>query len=249
MQTPGADASPAAFRRVPAGHGVQWFSTAWQLLFQKGAAWVWIAMYVIAFVLGVIAHFVPLIGSFVGQIVVFVLAGGLMLAARKTEGGTVPSVADLFAGFGPPFGSLVLASVLLLIGAALVFGALAMAGVTAFLTGLAGLAYGGGPVTLAGMGATSLLLAVAALLLLIPLSLAWWLAPALIVLRNQPPLEALKSSLAAGWANLNALTVCGLVWIGAAIVATMALVLGWLVLGPLSVLVTYCAYRDLFESE
>ena len=78
---------------------------------------------------------------------------------------------------------------------------------------------------------------------------AAWLAPALIVLQKQPPFEALKTSLAACWANLGALTIYGLLWIGFAIIASIPLMLGWLVLAPLMVLSTYAAYRDLFEQR
>jgi uncharacterized membrane protein len=247
MQEPSLQVQSPAFRRVGAGHGVEWWSRAWQLLFQKGAAGVWIAMNLIAFVIGLVLHFVPFVGWIAGQMAVFVFAGGLMLAARKTEQGTVPSVGDLFAGFGPPLGSLVFGAVLVFVGSLVIFGAITMAGASALLAGMLGFA-SGHPGSLVGLGATSLLLLLVALLLFIPLSLAWWLAPALIVLRQQQPFEALKTSLAAGWANLGAVAVCGLLGIAFAIIASIPLMLGWLVLGPLIALMTYAAYRDLFET-
>jgi uncharacterized membrane protein len=247
MQEPSLQGQPPAFRRVSAGHGVEWWSRAWQLLFQKGAAGVWIAMNLIAFVIGIVLHFIPLVGWIAGQIAVFVFAGGFMVAARKTEGGTVPTVGDLFAGFGSPLGSLVFGAVLVLVGLLLVFWAMAMAGISAFFAGMFGFAYGH-PGPLVGLGATSLLLVTVGLLLLVPISLAWWLAPALIVLRQQQPFEALKTSLAACWANLGAVAVCGLLGIVFAVIASIPLMLGWLILGPLIALATYTAYRDLFEA-
>jgi len=248
MQEPSPQVQSPAFRQVDAGRGVQWWSAGWQLLFQKGAAGVWIGMYLIAFVIGLVLHFVPLVGSIAGQIGMFIFAGGLMLAARKTDQGSIPTVGDLFSGFGPPLGSLVLGAVLVLVGSLLVFAALTMAGISAFFGGLVAIA-SGRPGAIVGLGATSLLLVAVGLLLLVPLSMAWWLAPALIVFRQQPPFEALKTSLAACWANLGALAVCGLLGIGFAIIATIPFGLGWLVLGPLAVLMTYAAYRDLFESQ
>jgi len=61
--------------------------------------------------------------------------------------------------------------------------------------------------------------------------------------------EALKASLSACWANLGALAVYGLLWIAFAIIASIPLGLGWLVLAPLMVLSTYAAYQDLFETQ
>ena len=60
------------------------------------------------------------------------------------------------------------------------------------------------------------------------------------------PIPALRASFASGWANAGALTAYGVVFIGAAIVATVLLGLGWLVLLPLISLSTYAAYVDLF---
>ncbi len=246
MQQPSLQAQVPAFRRVNAGRGVDWWSTAWKLMFERGAAGVWIVMTLIAMIICGLLHFVPLLGSIAAQIIWFAFAGGLMLAARKTEQGTETGVGDLFSGFGPSLGPLALGAILLMVGMLLVFGALTMAGISAVVGGMAGFATGNLG-ALASLGAASLLLLLAALLLLVPIGMAAWLSPALIVLRQQAPFEALKTSLAACWANLPALTLYGLLWIAFAVIASIPLGLGWLVLAPLMVLSTYAAYRDLFE--
>jgi len=248
MQEPATEPAIPAFRRVEAGHGVNWWSSAWRLMFHRGAAGVWIVMVLIVMIIGGLLHVVPVLGSLAAQIAWFLFAGGLMLAARKTDEGTGPAIGDLFSGFGPFLGSLVIAAVLMMVGFLLAFGVLSLAGATAFLAGLLGFA-SGNVGALASLGATSVLLVLAALLLLMPLGMAAWLAPALIVLQKQPPFEALKTSLAACWANLGALTIYGLLWIVFAIIASIPLMLGWLVLAPLMVLSTYAAYRDLFEQR
>ena len=246
MQEPSPQVSMPSFRRVDSGHGVQWWSSSWQLLFNRGAALIWIVMCFVAAVAYGVLHFFSLPGLIAAHIALFMFAGGLMLAARKTDQATVPGFGDLFAGFGPPLGSLVISAVLLMVAASLIIGVLGVAG--------AGAAYGAvyGAMTgniglLAGLGATSMVLLLAALVLLVPVGMAAWLAPALIVLRQQPPVEALKASLAACWANLGALSVYGLLWIAFAVIATIS-VIGLLVLWPLMVLSTYAAYRDLFDS-
>jgi len=246
MQQPTLPAQEPVFRRVYSDHGAQWWSTSWRLLFSRGAAGVWIVMCLIAFVILTLLHVFPL-GWMAAQVGWFLFAGGLMLAARKTEQGSVPLVGELFGGFGPLLGPLAIGGLLVMVAMLLVFGAASVAGIGAVL----GASYGamtGNLAVLAGLGATSLLLALIVLVVLIPVFMAAWLAPALIVLRQQAPVEALKASLSACWANLGPLTVYGLLWIAFAILATILLGLGWLVLMPLIVLSTYAAYQDLFEA-
>jgi hypothetical protein len=246
MQEPSLPIQTPAFRQVHSGHGVEWWSAAWKWLFHPGATAVWIVMCLIAMVIVGLLHVVPLFGTIAGQIGSFVFAGGLMLAARKTDEGTTPAVGDLFAGFGPSLGPLVIAGALLVVAALLVAGAASVAGIGAVVGAVFG-GLAGNLALLAGLGATSLLVALIALLLLLPIGMAAWFAPALIVFRKQPPVEALKASLAACWANLGPLAVYGLLWIAFAIVASIPFGLGWLVLAPLMALSTYAAYRDLFE--
>ena len=237
-----------AFRQVDSGHGVQWWSAAWQCLFHRGATAVWIVMCLIALVILALLQLFGTLGSMAAQVGWFVLGGGLMLAARKTDQAAAPAVADLFSGFRAPLSSLLISGVLVMLAVLLVGGAATVAGMGA----VAGAAYGaltGNFALLAGLGAASLLVALVALVVLVPVFMAAWLAPALIVFRQQPPVEALKTSLAACWANLGALTIYGLLWIAFAIVASIPLGLGWLVLAPLMVLSTYAAYCDLFEAD
>jgi uncharacterized membrane protein len=247
MQNPSLQTPAPAFRRVDSDHGVQWWSTSWQWLFNRGGVIVWIVMCVIAIVIATVLHAVPVIGWMAAQVAWFVFGGGLMLAARKTDRGSVPAVGDLFSGFGPPLGPLAIGGVLLMVAMLLIGGAATVAGIGA----VTGAIYGaliGNFALLAGLGAVSLLVALIALVVLIPVFMAAWLSPALIVLRQMPPVEALKASLSACWDNLGPLTVYGLLWIAFAILATILLGLGWLILGPLMVLSTYAAYQDLFEA-
>jgi uncharacterized membrane protein len=248
VQEPSAQAPASSFRRVDSSHGVEWWSAAWKLLFNRGATAVWIVMWVIAFVIYLLLHIFHIIGSIVAHVGLFIMAGGMMLAARKTEQGTAPAIGDLFSGFGAPLGPLVIAGALVMAAALVVYGALVIAGAGALFAAFYA-AMAGNVALLAGLGATSLLLLLVALVLLLPVVMAAWLAPALIVFRQQPPVEALKASLAACWANLGALTVYGLLGIVFSIIATVPFLLGWFVLGPLIVLSAYTTYRDLLDSQ
>jgi len=248
MQEPSLPIQAPAFRQVDSGHGVEWWSTAWRWLFHRGATAVWIVMGLIAILIYFLLHVFGLFGSIAANVAAFVFSGGLMLAARKTDEGTAPSVGDLFAGFGQSLGPLAIGGALLVVASLLVAGAASVAGIGAVVGAVFG-GLAGNLALLAGLGATSLLVALIALLLLMPIGMAAWLAPALIVFRKLPPVEALKASLAACWANLGALAVYGLLWIMFAFIASIPAMLGWLVLAPLMALSTYAAYRDLFEAQ
>ena len=248
MAEPSAQAQTPSSRQVSAGNGVEWWTSAWKLLFNRGATGVWIGMWIIVFILFLvlhwILHWIPFVGwavTHIGWIVVF---GGLMLASRKTDQGTPPAVGDMFAGFGSALGSLVITAVLLMVAELVIFGILFVAGAGALFGALSGTTS-----VMTIFGASSALLLLVGLVLLIPVAMASWLAPALIVLRQQAPVSALKASLAACWGNLGALTIYGLLWIGFAIIASIPIGLGWLILAPLTILSTYTAYRDLFEPE
>jgi hypothetical protein len=247
MQQPTRPAQAPAFRQVDSGHGVEWWSSAWRLLFSRSAAGVWIVMCVVAFVVVLALSALHLVGTIAAQIAWFALAGGMMLAARKTEEGAAPPFGDLFAGFGAPLGPLAIGGALVGVAVLLVELAATVAGIGTAVGAFYG-AMTGNFALLLGLGASALLVVLIALLALLPVFMAAWLAPALIVLRQQPPVEALKASLAACRANLGALTVYGLLWIAFAFATLFTLGIGWLVLWPLMVLSTYAAYRDLFEA-
>jgi uncharacterized membrane protein len=189
----------------------------------------------------------PFFGPIAGQISLFLFSGGLMLAASRTDEGTAPALRDLFAGFGPLLARLLIGGALLVVALLLVAGAASVAGIGAVVGAVFG-GVAGNLALLARLGATSPLVAVAAVLLLLPIGMAAWLAPALIVFRKQPPVEAFRTSLAACWANRGALAIYGLLWIGCFVVASLPFLLGWPVLTALTALSTYAAYRDLFES-
>jgi len=233
-----------------ASHGLQWWSSAITWLFgdlQRLGVWVLLALGYL--LLSLVPHFIPLLGLIASIPLNFVLSGGLLLAASRSARAEAPAFADLFAGFGPRAGQLIAAGTLVLGACLAIFAVMLMVGVWAVISAIAGGIRSSlilpDPAALGiGLGTAGVLFA--CLLALIPLSMAAWLAPALIMLRGVPPFDALRMSLAACRRNLGALTVYGLLAILFAIAATLPLMLGWLVVVPLIFLSTYAAYQDLF---
>jgi uncharacterized membrane protein len=83
-------------------------------------------------------------------------------------------------------------------------------------------------------------------LLLVPLLMAYWFAPALVVFDNMPALEAMKLSFAACWRNMAPFLVYGLVTFVLAMLAAIPFGLGFLVLVPTVTASFYASYRDVF---
>lgn len=253
MNTP-ASPTTVAPRHVAAGNGLRWWGDSFSWLFGDMARLgVWVGMWLCFVLVQLPLHLFPFAGALVSFLLLFVLCGGLMNAARKTEAGQAPVFADLFGGFGPQGGALVGAALLVLAACALVLGLMLLIGVGALISAVAGYVSWRSfdwyePALRLRLGAGSVILMLGCLALLVPISMAAWLAPALVVLRGASPVDALRLSLAACWRNVGALTVYGIAFIGLALASTMMLLLGWLFLGPLMFLSTYAAFRDMFSA-
>ena len=76
--------------------------------------------------------------------------------------------------------------------------------------------------------------------------MAWWFAVPLVALNGAKPLDALKASFAASWANVGALLVYGLIFLVLAILASIPMGLGWLVLAPVATGASFASWREVF---
>jgi uncharacterized membrane protein len=76
--------------------------------------------------------------------------------------------------------------------------------------------------------------------------MAFWFAPALVVLRGDEPLAAMTASFHACLRNVPPFLVYSLLGIVLAIVASIPLGLGWLVLAPVYAATLYTSYKDVF---
>ncbi|HSD52834.1 MAG TPA: BPSS1780 family membrane protein, partial [Burkholderiales bacterium] len=91
-----------------------------------------------------------------------------------------------------------------------------------------------------------LLASLIALALGVPVYMAIWFAPALVALNEFEPLQAIKASFGACLKNIVPFLLYGVILFALAIVASIPLGLGWLVLGPVLAASVYTAYRDIF---
>ena len=226
-------------RVVHAGNGVRWIASGWRLFRRQPLIWV---LLTIVFGLITVGLFViPVIGPLAVVLVVPVLVGGMMTGCRNVERGEELELADLFAGFRRNTGSLITVG---LIGLGL-FVAISIP--VMFLTGagamFASMSYEN-PAAL--MSAAALLAVLLITALTIPVNMALWFAPALVLLRNQSATASLLQSFRACLKNLVPFLLYGFVLFVLALVASIPAGLGWLVLGPVVIGSIYAAYRDIF---
>ncbi|MBI5717739.1 MAG: hypothetical protein HZC37_08640 [Burkholderiales bacterium] len=231
-------------RTVDAGRGVAWWGEAWAL-FTK-AAGLWIVLTILLIVIAVVLSFIPLLGGLALALLMPVFIGSLMLAARKVEGGGSLEVGDLFTCFKDDkltpllvVGGLLLACVIVI---SLVVGALGLGALFGVAAGGAAGSAGG---IFAALGAGLMALLVGFLLGVL-VSMATWFAPPLVVFGNRAPVDAIKASFAASLKNVVPFLLWGLIYIVAAIAASIPFGLGWIVLAPVLLLTVYVSYKDIF---
>lgn len=227
-------------RAVGAGQGWTWIAEGFGLF--KKAPGIWIALVVILFVILVVLAFIPLLGAIATFLVVPVFVGGLLLGCRALQGGGELEVAHLFEGFKAHTGNLIVLGALAIAGWIVVMlPVVVIVGAGSFLAALRGDAAG-----VVALGGSFMLAWLVALALSIPIYMALWFAPALVVLRGMAPIEAIKESFLGCLKNVLPFLVYSIVLMVLGIVAAIPLGLGWLVLGPTLIASVYVSYRDIY---
>jgi uncharacterized membrane protein len=238
-------------RKLPARYGADWWAEGWRVF--AAAPGTWIGIVVILLVVMFLLVLVPLVGSLAQTLLMPVFAGGVMLGCHALARGEPLRISHLFDGFGSGrFGPLVIIGLVVLaagIVLALICGAVVFA--TLGFAGFAALASLADPMNMdpailgAGMWAL-LLLAAIGLIGTALIAMAYWFAPALVVLDGEEPLSAMRKSFQASWLNFGAMFIYGQIYIVLAIVASIPLALGWLVLGPMIAGSCYAGWRTIF---
>jgi uncharacterized membrane protein len=79
--------------------------------------------------------------------------------------------------------------------------------------------------------------------------MAYWFAPALVVLNDVSPLDALIISFKACLTNILPFTLYGIVGLVLTVIAIIPLGLGLLILGPMIVASIYIAWSEIFDAN
>lgn len=231
-------------RTVPAAHGWTWIADAWALF--KAAPGTWIAIIIVLLVIFFVLMLVPFLGA-VGQYLLMpVFVGGIVAGCRAIDDGGTLEFNHLFEGFKTHFGTLIAVGALYLAGfIAVLLVVMLLTGASVFALFMTG-GSGAQDVATAGAVLTILLAVLIAVALSIPLLMAVWFAPPLVVFHGLGAVEAMKASFSGCLRNILPFLVYGIAGLFLAILATIPLGLGWLVLGPVLVATVHTAYKDIY---
>lgn len=227
-------------RTVDAGRGWNWITEAFTLFRRQAGMWILVAL--LFGVLFIAVNMIPFLGALAGALLLPIFAAGLMLGCREQDQGGEIDINHLFAGFKQKTGDLVMVGVFNLVGWLII-------GLVVLLVigggALMAIMRGGMP----GVGISILSMLITMLLvagLSVPIYMASWFAPALIVLNNMAPGAALKASFLACLKNMMPFLIYGLMLMLFGVLAAIPAGLGFLVLIPVLMASIYTAYRDIF---
>ena len=183
--------------------------------------WLWSAVSLLLIIASIALASVSLIGPMVFCLLTPLLCSGALRACQKASNSERLEVSDFFSGFQTNTNGLVILGVIIMA---------CQAGFVVLFEG-------------------SLVARLLSLLLLFPLVMAIWFAPALVFFNNMPPVEALKASFNACLKNTLPVLVYGLVVMVLLFFAALPVGLGFLVLIPVLSGSVYVSYRDIFVAN
>jgi hypothetical protein len=231
-------------QHLKAGQGWEWIKQGFAL-FMK-APLLWIVLLFICVIAAVGISNVPVVGEPLVSLLTPEILVGLMAGCRALSQGDELELAHLFSGFKRHISPLVTLGGISLVGQYLILGLMmAVGGAT-----LVGILMSGQPESdpnvimqaVAGAGFAALL----GVVLFSLLMMAMQFAPMLVYFRNVPPVQAMKLSLRAFLYNVLPMLVYGITFMFLAVLASLPMLLGWLVLLPLVFTSLYACYSDIF---
>lgn len=227
-------------RTVGGGRGWGWIVEGFGL-FRKQPG-IWILATVLLGVLFIAISMIPFLGSLANALLFPIFGAGLMLGCKALDGGGALEFAHLFAGFKQRTGDLVMIGAFNLIGWVIIaFVVFLVIGGGVFMAVLRG-GMPGAHISIMSMLIALLLVAG----LSVPLYMATWFAPALIILNGLSPVAALKASFYACLRNWVPFLTYGVVLLVFGIIAAIPAGLGYLVLIPVLIASVYTSYRDIY---
>lgn len=234
-------------RQVAAGQGWQWVVQGFGL-FRKNPL-IWLALLSIYLIIVLALSVVPMIGPLVSMLLAPVFSAGFLIGAKALDEGEELELPHLFAGFRTNTAQLITVGGVYLVGNIVVAGAVMMLGGGSLLSMALLAPAQPDPAMLAGAMGGMMLGLLAGLALLVPLLMAYWFAPALVVFHNMHAMDAMKLSFAACLRNMAPFLVYGAATFVLALLAMIPFGLGFLLLFPTIVASIYISYRDVFAER
>ena len=230
-------------RAVAAGNAFEWVRQGWGIFMANPAQWLVITIILLVLIFGL--NIVPLVGTLAANLLIPLLGAGMLQASKKANNGDTLDVNDLFVGFKQNSSNLLMLGVLYMLGMLMIFLLVAALGGGSMVGGMMmgqpaglGLAFGG--------LIFAMLLSMA---LSVPVFMAIWFAPALVLFNNMSPLDALKASFNACLKNVFPFLIYGVIVLVLSFFAALPVGLGFLLLIPVLSGSVYASYRDVFVAD
>jgi uncharacterized membrane protein len=231
-------------QRLQNRQGWEWIKQGFAL-FRK-APLLWIVLLLICLAAALALSAVPLLGEPLVSLLMPVIVIGLMTGCRALEHNEELELAHLFSGFHRQTAPLITVGGISLVGQYLIFGVMMAAGGEELVKILMSSQPDADPNALIqaldGAGFAMLL----GMVLFSILMMALQFAPMLVYFNNVAPIEAMKLSLRAFLYNVGPMLVYISTFMLLALLASLPMMLGWLVLLPLVFTSLYASYCDLF---
>ena len=231
-------------KSVNAGQGANWFTCGWNLFKQDFGTW--FIMFLIFIGLTIVLSFVPFIGSLALAIISPALMAGFMYAAAELDQGNKIEIGYLFQGFRDKERMnklLILGVVYLLVQVLFVVVMFSLIGGSMMMSAAQTGNVDPAAMMTTGMVFSMLLVALVALVVM----MGFIYSTPLVMLDNMAPIDSIKASYAACFKNILPLVVFGLIYILLAFVAAIPLLLGFLILIPVTFTALYCSYKSIFH--
>ena len=260
-----ADLQPIAYERLPAARGREWLRDAYRMVSQARLPWLMLLL-LYYLVLGIV-DFIPYLGQVAAPLLKPVLSVGFLAAAWSQERGGTPELKHMFVGFRSNLWALLPLGLVFFVGVTLAILGTALIDDGKLVDALSGKVRIDDTLLADADVQLAMLFAAACTL---PVMMALWFAPALVVFQDCSARQALGTSLAAAVANWRPMTHYGLLvffWGGVVpglvttlitLVAPASLALGIAIVVLLPYLFLfiavlhvsdYVSYRDIFHHK
>ena len=235
-------------RKVHAMHAWMWIKHGYWLFKKNPLLWMVLTSIGVVGIFGIST--IPMIGDPLSTLLFPALLAGYMFGCHALAQGEELELAHLFSGFQQHAPKLVTLGGVNLVAQLLILGVMMLTGgATLVSIMMDSKASAEDPaVLMQAMTGAGLAILIGATLFSV-LLMAMQFAPMLVIFGNMAPIPAMKTSLRAFLRNMIPLSVYGLLLLPFAILASLPMMLGWLVLLPVIITSLYAIYRDLFPME
>lgn len=230
-------------RQVHAKRGLQWIINGFYL-FRKTPL-IWIALCSLLLLIAATMSLIPMVGRLLFTLLSPVFLAGLMVGCRALEQDQELEIAHLFAGLNKSPAALITVGGVYLVGQVLIVGVAMMIGGSVLMD----LLVNGKRVDeneLMDVSGDMLSASLVALTLTVPLMMATWFAPLLVIFKNMLPFAAIRLSFIACLRNIVPLQIYAFALVILMTLAALPYGLGLFVMVPTMFASIYASYVDLF---